>query len=345
MMKKIFYMAVAAIAALSSCSKDNDIIDGVPEPTNPNANAPVFTATIEGDFTSRTQLAEGSTTGKKKVEWLSDDKVFIWSIDANNTLKEMGYYDVAPNSSNASTATLTPVENIKYVNEDAGAAATTFAFYPYTMSEIDSKSEQQGFLDDYKAEGKGAEMESIVKKLRLSGGVYNGENISGIAPMVAVANGGTNLKFKNITALLAITVPASEFSSVQYIYVTTDKQMLGDFLFDPENMVAVPTMSAEEIDAYLELEMEMNKATLNCKNGNSNTAIPEGGSKTFYISIPANTYQNFKITVTDGTTTKMMRPKVGDLFIERSKVYNMTFKEDEPGTITPNLGNDNGYQF
>lgn len=333
-------MAVAAITALSSCSGD-DIVSNEKN-NNTVVNAPVFTATIEGNGITRTQLAGGSTTGKKKVEWLSNDKVFIWSVDANNTLKVMGYYDVEPNSSDASSATLTPVENIKYVNEDAGNAATTFAFYPNTISEADHLPN----IEAYKADGKGIEMQNKVKRLRLLEGVYNGENISQIAPMVAVSNGGTNLEFKNITSLLAITVPASEFSSVQYIHVTTEKQMWGEFLFDTENMVAVPTMSAEDIELEYEMDfIEMNKATLNCKNGKSNTAIPEGGSKTFYISVPANTYQNFKISVTDGKTTKIMRTKVGELTIERNKIYNMTFKGDESGTTTPNLGYDSEYKF
>jgi len=75
-MKKFLYMAVAAIAVLSSCDKENAILDD-----NGNgvdiAGAPVFTATIESDAT-KTTIVEGSTAGKKKVEWLSTDQVFIY---------------------------------------------------------------------------------------------------------------------------------------------------------------------------------------------------------------------------------------------------------------------------
>jgi len=51
-MKKFFYMAVAAIAALSSCSSDDAILgeDGKQN----GEGVTTFTATIESDATTRT---------------------------------------------------------------------------------------------------------------------------------------------------------------------------------------------------------------------------------------------------------------------------------------------------
>ena len=134
-MKKLLYMAVAAIAALSSCSDDvNDNLNVNPN-VNPNPNAPVFTATIEGEGETRTQLVEGSTTGKKKVEWLSTDKVFVSSFTAENSDNispiALGVYTVAPSSEDASSATLTP-ENLLYSAE--GTPNVVIGIYPASVS-------------------------------------------------------------------------------------------------------------------------------------------------------------------------------------------------------------------
>ncbi|MCQ2256336.1 MAG: DUF285 domain-containing protein [Bacteroidaceae bacterium] len=64
-MKKFFYMAVAALAALSSCSSDNDIIkeETVKQPLK-------FTATMEGSATR-------ATLNAKKAQWEVDDQICI----------------------------------------------------------------------------------------------------------------------------------------------------------------------------------------------------------------------------------------------------------------------------
>lgn len=73
-MKKYFYMAVATIAALSSCDKNSDIIGGGNDFT---MDAPVFTATIEGNDATKTTLVDGSATGKKMVNWSNGDQISI----------------------------------------------------------------------------------------------------------------------------------------------------------------------------------------------------------------------------------------------------------------------------
>ena len=71
-MKKIFYMAVAAIAALSSCSNENDIIGEGGKQNGEGVTT--FTATIESDATSRTTYNSTS----KKSEWIaSTDKINV----------------------------------------------------------------------------------------------------------------------------------------------------------------------------------------------------------------------------------------------------------------------------
>lgn len=67
-MKKYFYMAVAAIAALSSCSSDNDPIMG-----EPGKQALVFTATMEGSEGTRATY----DSGKKCASWEAGDQISI----------------------------------------------------------------------------------------------------------------------------------------------------------------------------------------------------------------------------------------------------------------------------
>ena len=82
-MKKFFYMAVAAIAALSSCSDDNDAILG--EGGKQSDGVASFTATIESDATTRTTIADGTGTNKK-VLWSDGDAVSINGVNYTTSL-------------------------------------------------------------------------------------------------------------------------------------------------------------------------------------------------------------------------------------------------------------------
>ena len=78
-MKKLLYLAVAAIAALSSCGND-DIIndnDNVNDNDNEKANATAFTATIEGEGETRTTIGTGSDDTHKMVNWSDGDQISI----------------------------------------------------------------------------------------------------------------------------------------------------------------------------------------------------------------------------------------------------------------------------
>ena len=70
-MKRIIYIAVAAIAALSSCSGNDDIVG---EGGQKATGATEFTATIEGnENTTRTSYNPTSM----KAEWLTTDEINV----------------------------------------------------------------------------------------------------------------------------------------------------------------------------------------------------------------------------------------------------------------------------
>lgn len=211
-MKKYLYMAVAAIAAFSSCSSD-DIVNGNGN-DNGNAKAPVFTATIEGEATSRTALVEGSTAGKlTKVAWVSEDKVNI-----NGSA-----YTAAPGTEDATTATLTIADG-----ETAPEAVDGkyYAVYPSTIT-----------------------FDASTQTLTLPATQTYDATTNGIGnvPMVAVSE-NTELQFKNICTVLAIKVAEG---TVKAIKVMADgKALSGDFTLDTETS----SITATSGENYVVLE-------------------------------------------------------------------------------------------
>jgi len=326
-MKKFLYLALAAIAALSSCSSD-DIVSNENENQNQNVNAPVFTATIEGEAASRTQLVEGSTAGNlTKVAWLNTDKMIVWSMDETYTLRVMGNYNVTPDASDATSATLTAAQDIKYVNSEAGDAAMTVAYYPASISYLNVCTDDM--MNAMIGSGNALKVGEVLAFLQLPATQqYNADDISAIAPMVAIdQTGSTSLKFKNLTSLLAITVSGDDFTSVSKIVVSSDKQMNGMFILDSNNNVA--TTTGNNVSDREKL------VTLNCKdNKNDNTTISAGSTKTFYVSIPVQTYGYLQIDVTDGTNTKTMKTTATSISVERNKIYPIAFADNQTQAAT-----------
>ncbi len=202
-MKKFLYMAVAAIAALSSCSQDDLVSDENGNDVS-NANAPVFTATIEGEGKTRTQLVEGSTGKLTKVAWASEDKVNI-----NGSA-----YTAAPGTEDATTATLTIADG---QTAPEAVDGKYYAVYPSTIAfNTSTQTITLPATQTYDATTNGI----------------------GNVPMVAVSE-NTTLQFKNICAVLAIKVASG---TVKAIKVMADqKNLSGDFTLDPSTSAITAT--------------------------------------------------------------------------------------------------------
>jgi len=316
-MKKSFIMAVAAIAALSSCSND-DILSI--ENGNNTAKAPVFTATIESEGNTRTVLSNN------KVNWASGDKVFIAAFTENDAATVVvGDYSVTPGS-DATTATLSQ-SNLLYSAD--GEPATIIGIYPASIAYYNGDPELQ-----QRVGMNAASMPNVIKWGALSLNlpteqIYNENDISQIAPMVSISS-STNLEFKNLSALLAITVKANDFTSVRSIKVSSeDGYALSGGSFDINDQSLI--LETSFMDDYY------NYVTLNCQSEGANTTIPSGGSKTFYVSIPANTYSYLQIDVTDGTSTKTMKTKASSITVARNNIYNIAFEDNQTPAADPNL--------
>ncbi len=298
-MKKVFYLAVAAMAVLSSCDKENLVIDG--GAGTATFNAPVFTATIENHGT-KTSLGNAG-----KVNWENGDEVFMFFVNEVLSDQAAYVYEATPGD-DASTATLTWKSNI--TPDNPAADRLMYAVYP-------------------------ASLFNVYQLVFPATQVYGGDDNIGFAPMASmnytigdhllvINPTPENLTFKNVAALLKITVPYSQMESVQSITVSSDKAMHGVSGFETES--GSPELTIEDV-----YSPENSYVTLDCAAGNdgSNVAIPADGNKTFYISIPVNTYGYLQIDITDGTTTKSMRTnKAGGIQIERNKIYPINFAEN-----------------
>ena len=136
------------------------------------------------------------------------------------------------------------------------------------------------------------------------------------APMYAESE-TTNLSFKNICSVLAITVDAGDLPAegkVKKIKVRSDKQMYGTF-----------TATAAGVLSFTTPDDSKNTIVLDC----GDTGADPG---TFYIAIPPQTYAYFNIYLsTDGSTYKecMATKKAAGLgAIARNRIFNIAYEKN-----------------
>lgn len=135
-------------------------------------------------------------------------------------------------------------------------------------------------------------------------------------PMYAHSE-STDLQFKNLCGVLKVIVKNSQMARVKHITVSSSNHaMSGAFAVDANNAAILlnPT------------ETSLTK-TVNYTNAVETSA--EG--TVFYVAIPAQTYQDLTIVVSDGTDCKDMVTKSGrDIVVERNKIYPVTFEDNTP---------------
>ena len=255
-MKKLFFMAVAAIAALSSCTSDNELELN----QNTGKEALTFTATMEDSEATR---ATYDNTNQYAL-WEAGDQISI----------------------NGKSYT---------AQEGAGAKAT------------------------FKADGEGAE--GTTYEAYFPADLYDG-TLPAIQtytagkfnmPMYAKSE-TTTLAFKNLCAVLAIKVTSADIEKLKSIKVASDKKMNGTFTVTDKKAV----MGTDGTNAVV---LESSEAL----------TLDETGT-TFYIAIPAQTYQYLNIFLSaDGETyTQAMATKKKDGLgtIARSKIFNIDYAKN-----------------
>lgn len=127
----------------------------------------------------------------------------------------------------------------------------------------------------------------------------------------------TTLAFKNICAVLAIKVASSDMATVRKIKVTSDQILWGSFTVSDNK--AIPSATGDGYKTVI----------LDC--GSEGVATTAEGT-TFYIPVPAQTYNYFNIYLSaDGTTYKeaMGTKKQSGLgAIARNKIFNIDYQKN-----------------
>lgn len=251
-MKKYFYMAVAAIAVLSSCSNDNEY-----EP-NKAKQAHVFTATMEGSDGTRATY----NSINKCAEWEVGDVISI----------------------NGKT----------YSAQEAGTTAT------FEAVDGDAESIDGKYMAYFPASLYDGTTATLPASQTYTAGKFN-------MPMYAT-NTTTTLAFKNLCAVLAITVTSEDIATLNSIKVISDQKMNGTFTVSDDQAV-VGTDGTNLVELV----------------SDEDVTLTEEGT-TFYIAIPAQTYQNLSILVSNGTVTKVMTTKTDqDIDVVRNTIYPIAF--------------------
>lgn len=263
-----------------------------------------LTADISFDDDSRITYQESDRT----IHWETTDEIAM--VGANGT--KTAIYKIDEILKGGLSAKLSPKE------EDAGLTEDEFpaeAFYPASLANKVLPEVQQ----------------------------YNGDNLSAVNAMYTTyAKGQTNAMFSNICGLLRVNVLGSYSGDyLKEIRIEANQALSGAFTLKevttPQPTGKFIAEMADDAKKYL---------TLNCVSAEHPYGIELSTTeaKSFYITLPANTYTGMKITAVSGddATGNYVRTMKADksLEIARNTRYNMpvtvTFEQDIllPGVFT-----------
>ncbi len=146
--------------------------------------------------------------------------------------------------------------------------------------------------------------------------VYNAEGrIAGILPMYAEGS-DLNLNFKNLCGLMKFTLKGTE--KVQKITLTDDAKALSGKFTVSENAAVLDGAAKGGV-------------SLDC--GEEGVQLDESTGKTFYVAVPARSYEKLKIEYNTKDYAKICEMKAnGTATVARNKVY--------PFTQTPTFRSD-----
>ena len=192
-MKKVFYATLALGALIfASCQKENSAV-------LPKVDSPVFTATLDTDSDTKTELVE-TQDGKKKSEWRSGDAIRVLNQDG----------DAAEYTAQNSGATAT------FTTTEKGFTGTKFvALYPAAPA---------GDVT--------WESPSVLKKLWLTDtqSTVEGGGYDPNAHIAVAYTGKTNFVFKNAVALLKVSVLGTGINKISVS--STGEKIVGNFSYD-----------------------------------------------------------------------------------------------------------------
>ena len=323
-MKKVF-MFFAAVAALASCAKENPVTENpVSEPQE---------VTIEAvAATTKTQLVDGTN-----VQWTPGDKIKMC-------------FDVQPNFSNKRYGPTAEFESqgsevsektyFKGSINMANAGAYGFVAYPSTISFESSGVTWSDFKTNVSydlSSSQPAADNTFAPNLNLSWAAVTKTEVNNNAS----SQSPINVTFKNMCALIKVTLPAEEYNVNNILIESTSAGLTGD-----RSLTWVAESSKQEL-MLGNFKSAVNEVSLANADGSNLTA---GAS--YYAVVWPGQHNGLTFTFTDENglvcvknLNKTVNCEVGK--ITEINVKTLEFKEAEPeltvSTSAMNFVADGGY--
>ena len=296
-MKKYLFMAVAAIAALSSCSSDNEVFNSEAK------KALTFTATME-----RIGGDTRATFDNKSAKWEVGDEIYIMGTGGNAT--GASYVASGTNGTSTTFEPATPGQEV---------SGTTFqGFFPtyiaHNMSNFTS-CEIPAEIDETWAEGKfNMPMYAMSNTTTLAF-----QNLCGVLAIKVNKDQLTKVKY------IEISSSNRKLNGRIQPMPNSEGKLSGVALFYPV-----------KDETYDDLGINYTTAVEIGDEGNVfYVPIPPSYNLDVQtMSFTEDPYKDLKILISDGSGVikTMTTKKDKEILIERNKIYNITFKDNTPTT-------------
>ena len=297
-------MAVAAIAALSSCSSDNEVFNSEAK------KALTFTATMEGLGGTRAEFDSEA----KCAKWNVGDEIIIEGVDEEENDPTTALYVASGTSGDVTTfEPKNPGEEVSGVFFEA--------FFPASIIGEEGPESPAVINEEWKKDQFNMPMFAMSNTTTLAF-----KNLCGVLAITVKDDQLSQVKSIKVSSanrsVSGILFPNSDvdkedgaMTNLKVALTTSD---------DPSKTLTVNYINPVETDASGKVFYVAIPPSLKIHDDEENEIFE-------YLPDP---YKELKIEISDGngTTKSMTTKKDVDIVIERNKIYNITFKDNTPPT-------------
>ena len=308
MKQKYAFLFLTVLSAVFSCAQIDE--GNLEEKVEVEKVAMTFTASIEKDVDTKTELGGNIGDALRKVYWQPSDKIGVTVGDASNYA---GYPPVEVFTSTSSSRT----EKAEFDGSIA-FSSSYHAFYPYSTELRDSC---------------GVFVFNLPQVQKYVRGTFD----PNAAPMAAKASAGEELQFRNLCGILALQLKGT--GSVKSITF-----MGRDEMSQPMDVAGVFEVNMLT-DDFPNLKVKSNlksSVTLECGEA---VALSSASDTPFYLVLPPATYSSFIVLITMADGKVMVKEGTKPLTIKRSDIANassLTYVESVAIDLSER-GNSNCY--
>lgn len=308
MKQKYAFLFLTVLSAVFSCAQIDE--GNFEEKVEVEKVAMTFTASIEKDVDTKTELGGNVGDALRKVYWQPSDKIGVTVGDAS---EYTGYPPVEAFTSTSASRT----EKAEFDGSIA-FSSSYHAFYPYSTELRDSC---------------GVFVFNLPQVQKYVRGTFD----PNAAPMAAKASAGEELQFRNLCGILALQLKgAGSVKSITF--------MGRDEMGQPMNVAGGFEVNMLT-DDFPNLNLKSNpksSVTLECGEA---VALSSASDTPFYLVLPPATYSSFMVLITMADGRVMIKEGTKPLTIKRSDIANassLTYVESVALDLSER-GNSNCY--